>query len=268
MAAARVVEIARYRDHPLLRPGGLPEAVAPGDVVLRLNYFGFRGADEISRSTGDVIEDHTHDPTGPWARGSKATFAIASLRKTFPSADGGAVWSPAGERVPDEREPTAAHLAAADAKLRAMELKAGYLRGRPIEKKAYRTLFAAGEQRIGSLSGIHPETRALLARVSPVALAEKRRTGWEFLSRVLWSAIRADGVPFALVLDLTGRRDRVLRALVAEGIWPSVLWPHSWWRSDRESRRVSKELLTVPCDFRYSNETMDRVEKLLRSLKC
>ncbi len=70
------------------------------------------------------------------------------------------------------------------------------------------------------------------------------------------------------MLDLTGRRDRVLRALVAEGIWPSVLWPHSWWRSDRESRRVSKELLTVPCDFRYSNETMDRVEKLLRSLKC
>jgi hypothetical protein len=267
-AAAGAVEVVRYLDHPLLLPAGLPADVVSGDAVLRVNYFGLRGAEEIGRCPGEVIEDHTHDPTGPWARGSKAPFAMASLRKTFPSADGGVVWSPAGERVPEEREATVAHLAAADAKLRAMEMKASYLRGRPVEKKAYRTLFAAGEARIGSLSGIHPETRALLARVSPVALAGKRRDAWEVLSRATPWTVAARGDPFALVLDLGSAavRDGVLRALVAEGIWPSVLWPLSWWRSERATRLVSKRLLTVSCDFRSPPGIVREVASVLGSL--
>lgn len=259
------IEVARYLDHPLLVPAGLPASVAPGDVVLRVNYFGLRGAEEALRSSGDVIEDHTHDPVGPWARASRASYALASLRKTLPSPDGGALWSPAAAPLPEEREATAAHLAAADSKLRAMELKAHYLRGRPVEKNDYRLLSAAGEKRIGTLSGIHPETRALVERVSPVALAARRRAAWERLADATPWTIAARGDPFALVLDLgdAGRRDRVLRALVSEAIFPSVLWPLGWWRSERTSRAVSKRLLTVPCDFRYSDEEVAAVAAVL-----
>ncbi len=268
VTALRVFPVERYLDHPLLSPAGLPARTEPGDVVIRVNFFGLRGAEEIERSQGDVIEDHTHDPVGPWARGSRATYALASLRKTFPAPDGGALWSPQGAAVPLEREPTAAHLAAADAKLMAMDWKAQRLRGRPVAKEEHRRLSAAGEERIGSLSGIHPDTRTLLGRASPVGLAAARRRAFEQLAGATPWTVAPRGDPFALVLDLADarRRDRVLRALVAESVYPSVLWPLPWWGSERSSRAVSRRLLTVSCDFRYRDEHVAEVGRLLAAL--
>jgi hypothetical protein len=57
----------RYEDTPLSQPAGLPARVEPGDVVLRMNFFGWRGAEAISGAAHlncDVIEDHSHDPSG------------------------------------------------------------------------------------------------------------------------------------------------------------------------------------------------------------
>jgi hypothetical protein len=261
------IEVATYVDHPLRSPGGLPASVSEGDVVFRVNYFGLRGAEEADRSSGEVIEDHTHDPHGPWARASRATFALASLRKTAPVPDGGVLWSPARASLPRELEPTAAHLAAADAKLEAMRMKTQFLRGGPVAKSDYRTLSKAADARIGSLSGPHPETRAFFDRTSPLALAAARRAAWEKLAKATTRTVAPRGEPFALVLDLETEkhRDAVHHALVAEGVFPSLLWPLSWWRSDRESREVSKRLLSISCDFRYPSEVVDEVVSLLQS---
>lgn len=268
VSAAEGVAVAFYKDHPLLAPAGLPEAVQPGDLVLRVNYFGLRGAEEAERSVGDVVEDHTHDPTGPWARASRAPFALASLRKTYPTTDGGVLWSPTGAALPAEREPTAHHLAAADAKLHAMALKGQFLRGRSASKEEYRLLSTAGEERIGTLSGPDPETRKLLRRCSPVVLARHRRAAWEKLAPETPFTLTPRGDPFALVLDLETekRRDSFLRALVVENIFPSILWPLSWWKTDKESRAVSKRLLTVATDFRYPDDAVANVARVLRFL--
>ncbi len=262
---------AVYVDHPLLSPAGLPARVEEGEAVLRVNYFGLRGAEEAERSLSlgvDVIEDHTHDPTGPWARASRATFAIASLRKTCPTPDGGLLWSPSDATLPAPIEATSAHLAAANAKLHAMALKGQFLRGRGSSKKEYHALSAAGEARIGSLSGPDPETRTLLARLSPVALSARRRAAWEKLAAATPWTVKPRGEPFALVLDLATerKRDALLRALVDSAIYPSVLWPLSWWWTDGETRAISKRLLTVSTDFRYEDDVVEAVARVLRSL--
>lgn len=81
------IEVAFYKDHPLLHPAGLPGRVKDGEAVLRVNFFGLRGAEEAERSQGEVIEDHTHDPLGPWARASRATYAFASLSPPYAHRD-------------------------------------------------------------------------------------------------------------------------------------------------------------------------------------
>ncbi len=265
--ALRAFTCATYLDHPLLEPAGLPEKTVPGDLVLRVNYFGLRGADEAERSRGDVVEDHSHDPVGPWARASRATFGMASLRKTFPTPDGGALWSPSGAGVPAEIDATLAHLAAADARREAMEQKALYLRGQPVERAAMRTLFAAGEARIGTLSGIHPETRETVLACSPVELAARSRRSRDVLAAATPWAVPAKGDPFGLVLDLKThrRRERVLRALIDEGVHPSVLWPLSFFTAGA-AKTASKRLLFVPSDFRYSPRDVETVAEILRGI--
>ena len=48
------------------------------------------------RGSPVVVEDHSHDPSSPWAASSSAHYAVASLRKTMPLPDGGVLWSPQG----------------------------------------------------------------------------------------------------------------------------------------------------------------------------
>jgi hypothetical protein len=156
--AAAGVRVVGYPDHPLARPAVLP---SEGGLVLRINYFGRRGAEE-ALARPDVIEDHTHDPVGPWARASRARFAFASLRKTFPMPDGAILWSPSGEKVPEPPPATSEHLAAAELKLRGMVMKRQYLAGGPVVKQDFRALLDAGEAR-GRSRGSTP-TRARWSR--------------------------------------------------------------------------------------------------------
>jgi hypothetical protein len=91
---------------------------------------------------------------------------------------------------------------------------------------------------------------------------------WEALASATPWTVKPAGDPFALVLALESekRRDASMRALIARGVFPSLLWPLSWWRSERASRAVSKRLLTVSCDFRYPPGVVQEVASLLRSL--
>ena len=55
-----------------------------GDVLFRMNFFGFRGVRTNKTIPVPVIEDHSHDLVGEWPQNSDADFCIASLRKTLP----------------------------------------------------------------------------------------------------------------------------------------------------------------------------------------
>jgi hypothetical protein len=66
-----------------------------------MNYFGLRTPPDLELPEGvEVLEDHSHDPVSAWAEQSSADFCLASLRKTLPINDGGALWSPVGHRLP------------------------------------------------------------------------------------------------------------------------------------------------------------------------
>lgn len=274
------LDLLAYADHPLRRTLDLPD-VQPGDVILVMNYFGLReGGRRPSRDDVGVIEDHSHDPTSPWAATSTADFCVASLRKTIPLPDGGVLWSPLGHPLPPAPDLTPQRERTAATKLEAMILKSMYLDGHPIDKAAYRALAERGERglAIPAVSAMSPVARAILASFPIDAWRRARAAnhaalvsrlaglGW---GRVLGPASR-DGVPFSciLVADSPELREQVRRHLVEARIYPAVLWPleRPVVAVGEEARDLSRRMQSIPCDARYGTEDMQRIGDVLAAV--
>jgi hypothetical protein len=273
------LELRPYPDHPLRDMPDLPDA-RPGDAILLVNYFGLRRAVASPRPDGvDIIEDHSHDPTSPWAASSTADFCVASLRKTIAIPDGGVLWSPLGHLLPPDPRPTTQRTGAAATKLIAMILKAMYLDGLPIEKAEYRALAQRGERDLAvpRPSSISPVARAILHSFPVDSWRRARATNHAVLTSMIagvaWarvvSPVLDDAVPFSciLVVDSARLRERVRRRLGEANVYPAVLWPleQTVLPVGDEARELSRHLLSIHCDGRYSAPDMDRVGEILIS---
>ncbi|GAB2614833.1 hypothetical protein Aab01nite_26970 [Paractinoplanes abujensis] len=251
----------------------------PGDVVLAQNLFGREdGAvwrDWITAHPDvTVIEDHSHDPFGPWARTSIAPYAVASLRKTLPVPDGGLLWSPRGLDLP---APSAGPAPGSDLKLAAMVLKAAWLAGHPVAKDAFRALQQQGEH---ALLGSEAAPSAFTAAVLPVldiaglrAAATRNARALEVLlpHQLLLAAPGAHprgAAPFRVQLLCPDEpaRDELLRHLAGHGIYAPVHWRQpagGFWSGDPEAAALAGRILTVPADHRCTAADVHRVAALL-----
>ncbi|HTP24650.1 MAG TPA: hypothetical protein VMK12_03185 [Anaeromyxobacteraceae bacterium] len=268
-----------YPDHPLRAEPDLPDA-RPGDAILLVNYFGLRGPLAFSRREGvEMVEDHTHDPYGPWPISSAADFCVISLRKTLPVSDGGAVWSPRGHDLPAALPLDAMRARSAATKLAAMILKALYLEGHPVKKDAYRVLEMAAEQDLGipGISAMSEVSAALVDAWPAERWRRERLLNWERLRQLLADvpgvrilAPLAEGaVPFACVVavDSAQRSEHVRRRLIEHRVYPAVHWPleRTVLQVSDEARELSRRLFTIHCDGRYGCEDLARVAELLAS---
>jgi hypothetical protein len=245
----------------------------PGDVVLAQNLFGREdGAawrDWIeSHPDVTVVEDHSHDPFGPWAAASTAPYAVASLRKTLPLPDGGLLWSPQGHDLPTPAgEPSeGAHL-----KLTAMLLKAAWRDGRPIAKETFRDLQRRGEQ---TLLGSAAPPSDFTAAVLPVLNIPRLRTASTRNARALSALLGLEcdvprgAAPFRVQLLCADEqsRDDLLRHLAGHGIFAPVHWRQDRdgvWSGDDESAELAGRILTVPVDHRCGPADVHRVAQVL-----
>ena len=248
---------------------------ADGDVVLAQNLF---GRDEGGRWYAwtrahpgvTVIEDHSHDPFGRWARESDAPYAIASLRKTLPVPDGGLAWSPRGLAVP---RPAGPESAGAHLKLAAMLLKSAWRDGSPVSKDGFRELQQRGER---LLLGSPGPACALTAAVLPLLdLAEIRRrnvAGARALAVALpartgaWRVLGAGPFRMQLLCPAGTTRDELLRHLAAHGIFAPVHWRQERtgvWSGDEEAAGLAERMLTVPVDHRCSPADVRRIAQVL-----
>jgi hypothetical protein len=108
---------------------------SPGDLVLAVNYFGVRTGSvwqawHQAHEFVILVEDHSHDPLSNWALTSKADYAFASMRKTFPVPDGALLWSPRQHQLPPE--PKSRNWSGSALKLAAMIWKSEYLAGHRV----------------------------------------------------------------------------------------------------------------------------------------
>jgi hypothetical protein len=257
----------------------------PGDVVLRMNFFGLHGGlstDGIDRSCVEIVDDHTHDPWSDWARTSDADWCVVSPRKTLPLPGGGVLWSPRRHPLPAPSPVTDARRTACFEKLTAMTFKGLYLQGYPLDREIHGRLSAAAEDHMssGGISGI-PEWIQGLLRCFPVEeWRERRRNNCRGVSRVLkglpWlKVLEADPdggtCQFAgvVLFDSEQRRDFVRQELIDRRISLSVLWQlddAALPGIPEEHHRFSKRLLCIPCDARYDQATIETVSGLIRDI--
>lgn len=278
-ALAEACDLGRYGDLPT-EPSPRFESLrpAPGDLVLAVNFFGSRDGAPWASWAADhpdvlVIEDHTHDPASPWARGSAAPYAVAALRKTLPIPDGAIAWSPRGLPLP---EPAAPPPAAALEKLAAMVLKRAYLDGGRVDKDAFRALQIEGERGLGLATGSAGSafSRAVLGALDVDALNRRRAANARrFLERIadlggddvgpLCTEWPAGATPYnpVLVCRAARLRDELRDALRREGVYCAVHWPQPDGEPDAVD--LAGRVLTVPLDHRYGDEDVIRVASLV-----
>jgi hypothetical protein len=272
-ALSRELAVEVYPDSPL-DPSPRSIDASERDVVLVVNPYGMRASTRIE-TRGLLVEDHTHDPLSAWAVESEAEYAIASLRKTLPLPDGGVLWSPRGRALPPERAATRTHLRAALDRLAGMVLKRRYLDGEDVAKAAFRAAATRGQRRIGAgeISGITPLSRAVLPTLPGQAW---RRTRGKRLAAFRDALGQVTGArlldaPFAatLLFDTPEGRERVRRALLQARIYPAVLWSlEERAVTGLPARHVdlSRRVLSLHCDFRYTDDDMRRVAATVRGL--
>ena len=245
------------------------------DAVLLVNFLGIRSFRDYPKlSVSAIIEDHTHDLLGEWARNSKADWCIASLRKTLPIPEGGILWSPKGLALPAAPDDLEENDRIAAIRWAAMRLKARYLAGENVPKAAFRAGFMETEEFFdrAPVCSLDFESKQFLKSFGIQDWYIKKRSNWELLKD-----ISNDGVhvvlpestgcyPFSLVLlfDSVDERDRVRQELIAHQIYPAILWnvPNT---TEKDCFKFSRCMLSIHCDSRYSAEDILQMKSIIES---
>lgn len=249
------------------------ELVVEGDLVVRINYFGFRNSDPVfaaAKARGAWLVDDAAQALLTSGIGCDSDFMVYSPRKFVGVPDGGVL----AARKPFE--PCEA------------------LRPAPAEwwLEAFSSVLLRREHDRSGTSGDwfrqfqHSEATAPIGPFSMstlsesllnhsfdfAAIAERRRRNYLYLSKQLAKVAffpeLPDGVvPLGFPVRLHNR-DEVRGHLFRSKIFPPVHWPVDGVVQEAfaGSHKLAREIMTLPCDQRYTSEDMHRITGAIDSL--
>lgn len=260
------IEIKFYPCTPLSDPD---EAIARlplygNDALIRMNYFGLQKKPDTPYGNFLVIEDHSHNLTSQWCLESEADWSFASLRKNLPIADGGILWSPMGEHLPDAPLKSQFALENAVRRLAAMDLKSDYLNGKNIDKHSFLQELRDTEANFEQLpiSAISETSNEIVGSLDIKYWQATKKRNWSILKQYLipddsYRILEPVGenVPFSLILlfKYCETRDAVRALLIKGDVYPAILWQIPSY-ADKEAIDFGDRMLSIHCDARYSDE--------------
>ena len=273
------LKISFYPDYPGADDEPVIRSIAfqSGDALLRINYFGVRKFRSNKGIPVTVVEDHTHDLMGDWVLRSDADYCIASLRKTLPVAEGGALWSPKGLPLPPAPPVSAYNESVAARRWEAMRLKAQYLEGAPIDKQAFLRVFLETEAYFdsASVSRIDNQSQLFLQGFDITGWNARKLRNFDALSMIASQhfsyMVPEDGncnpFSFIIICETPEYRDKLRHELILQDIYPAVLWsiPLDIPASEK-AKSFSRRMLSIHCDGRYSIEDMELLRSRLELL--
>lgn len=236
------------------------------EAVVVVEYFGLRSS--VTVHGGHVLLDLTHDPGAMYVYERPPDFSFASLRKTLPTPDGGAVWSVTGRELPPEEAVTAEHALAALDMLTGMSMKASYLIGESVSKAAFRSLVQRGEDGLssGAESGISDWSRWAVSHADFETRGARRR---ENVASFVDAWCTVDGIEViatpayvCLLARSADVRDEVRDGLIARSVYPAILWPLDGNDVPSRHRELSERILLLHADDRYTAADMSRTADL------
>lgn len=263
-----------YTDYPLFNDDQLVLSLPfkDGDVLFRVNYFGLRSKRGNSSIPVPVIEDHTHDLIGDWARNSDADWCIASLRKTLPLAEGGVLWSPKGFKTPATPKVTESNEVLASRRWNAMRQKAMYLDDEIQDKSEFRAELISTEEQFNSMkvSALDAKTSDYIERFDLNQWYLRKRENWSILKDIEIDAFRIlepenpNCNPFSLTLlfNEEEQRNHYRQTLINKDIYPAILWAIPPQKRS-ELKHFSTRVLSIHCDARYGIDDMIKLRDII-----
>jgi hypothetical protein len=279
------IAIRRYKDDPRWEhPDWTTLTPDKGDFVLAVNYFGTREGfpwSDWHRKNSHVIliEDHSHDPFSVWAKNSKADYCFASIRKIFPVPDGAILWAPQHQQLPLESKNQ--NWSASALKLAGMIWKKEYLNNKEKDisiKDIYRTFQIEGEKLFSSSCNlcISPWSRNLLLNGFPKSWRIRREKNVRLILKLLnnsadykplFSTWPSGSCPFNAILEFkTSKMREIFRSrIISKGIFTPVHWDLSS-DTNKHSLDLSRRILTIPVDHRYSIAHMRFIAAIIKKI--
>jgi dTDP-4-amino-4,6-dideoxygalactose transaminase len=270
-AASKNVEVRFFPVDEKLKIRRKPDWIAQvkkGDLVVMIDYFGFPSeseiAGEIKSREGWVLEDATQALLAG-KRLDFADFIMVSPRKFTGVPDGGVLISNCGvkfDHVTLHELPLDWCLEALQATMIRRAFDKGY-----TQERIWYALFKKKEQSapVGYYSMSHISRHLLTDIIDFSLIRRKRIENYLFLlSRLkewaIFPDLDTDTAPLGFPVRVENR-DAVREKLFSENIYPPVHWDleNAIPQTFEESIRLSKKIMTLPCDQRYDTEDMERM---------
>ena len=260
-------------DHLNVADAGWMSEVRPGDLVVIIDYFGFCGSQWVYGAIKDygawVLEDASQALLSS-RTGQCSDFVVYSPRKFVGVPDGGILVSKDG--FPSTSKKMALPLNWWLKSFGACLLRRDFDNKQTDGEREWFQLFQEVESAM-------PVGNYYASELSISLL--KRGIDWDFVSRerrenyivlleslrdcALYKALPDDVVPLGFPITVRNR-DELQSLLSGENIYPPVHWRLSNTVPEQfvESHELSKHILTLICDQRYSREDMERIIEVIR----
>ena len=257
----------------------LSKRIKKNDLILALYYFGFPPNDNVvtflnklKDSSVIILEDLTHSFLSRNIYLNKlGNYSIISLRKWFGIPDGGIAIS--NDDLFDKdiiiREPFDAFV---NLRLQYSVLKNFYIKKIIGKNKFFRKLHSKAEELANSVIDLNMMSnlsKAILNTVDFNTLIYKRRENYNYLLscihnldkiKILYPILSDDVCPLGFPVILK-KRDSLRKYLINNNIYCPVHWhlTEDIPKKFSYSYSLSKKILTIPCDQRYSIKDMKMI---------
>lgn len=234
-----------------------------GDLLFRMDYFGYQAGENTVAFDGPVIHDLTHGlfSTPP----SAADYCFGSLRKWAGFYTGGYAFGCSAQ--PQGTAETYVAL-----RRQAMEQKQAYILGN-TQSKDYLSLYGEAEELLeGYPMAAADPADVQRARTLDVAWMRQRRRDnaaclLEQLADVaLFPELGERDCPlFVPILVPSQQRDALRRHLIQNEMYCPVHWPLTEHHTiDAKTKQLYESELSLVCDQRYTPEDMQRLAQAIK----
>jgi len=261
-------------DHLQIKEGAWISEVITGDVVIIIDYFGFRASEwvyEAIRERGAWILEDACQALLSSHVGQYSDFVVYSPRKFVGVPDGGILWSKNPFPIGPEKikPPSSWWLKAFGACL----LRRDFDNSQSDGDRKWFQLFKEmeSEMPVGNYEASPLSIAILETAITWDLVSSKRRENYQILldnlrDYALYKDLPDDVVPLGFPITVRNRNE-LRQALFDENIYPPIHWELSDTVPEQfaESYQLSQHILTLICDQRYCREDMERMIQFVRA---
>lgn len=252
------------------------------DILLVIDWFGMNKNQRVVSTTRSfsqntkVLADCTHSFFNG-RNNFNPDYIVVSLRKWFALPDGALAASYSSSFISKARYKENGFVSN---RKYAMKLKSEYLISKTADsKRIFRELLYKAEKELENnteVLGISKESLLIINRLDFNDMKNKRRENYNTLYQLIKNLpvvliinryMQENETPLFFSILAEGYRDDLQKWLANKNIYCPILWPlpRTIYKKHKISAYISDNILSIPCDQRYTLEDMNYIYNMLKT---